>query len=59
MDNIFLQKWWVKILQIDLLLKMNLKIAFNTVRVIISTLLEIDRLEKGCFGLNVFVQLSS
>ena len=59
MDNIFLQKWRVKILQKDLLLKMNLKIAFNSVRVIISTLLEIDRLEKGWFGLNVFVQLSS
>ena len=35
------------------------KIAFNSVGAIISTLWHMGSLEKGCFRLNVFVQLSS
>ena len=35
------------------------KIAFSSVGAIVSALSETGSLEKGCFGLNVFVHLSS
>ena len=41
----------------SLFLVQNFKIVFNSVGPIISTLSNIGSLEKGCFRLNVFVQL--
>ena len=42
----------------SLLVVQNFKIAFNSVGAIVSTLWNMDSLEKGCFRLNVFVHLS-
>ena len=50
-------KW--KLFLKSLLVVQNFKIAFNSVGAIVSTLSNMGSLEKVCFRLNVFVQLSS
>ena len=43
----------------SLLVAQNFKIAFISLRAISSTLWVMESLQKGCFRLNVFIQLSS